>query len=280
MTLGQKIKAIRVQKKITQSALAKDQITRNMLSAIENDKAQPSLSTLVYIAKCLGVPPEYLLSDKDDLAFYIKRDKIDSIRFAYQTQKYKYCIKLIKDIPELDDEMYYLLAVCSAELGISCAKSGAFVSALEYFNAYDEYARKTIYNTDVHRCNILPYRAVSENVNTPLLIFDSEKFLNCRERILDNEFYNYLMRNSVYLYKNQIYRTHLEAKQLIKERKYSDAIAILTELLEKKGDEEYNAYAIFSIYADLDNCFKQLLQFENAYRYAAKRLSMMESFKT
>ena len=90
MTLGQKIKAIRVQKKITQSALAKDQITRNMLSAIENDKAQPSLSTLVYIAKCLGVPPEYLLSDKDDLAFYIKRDKIDSIRFAYQTQKYKY----------------------------------------------------------------------------------------------------------------------------------------------------------------------------------------------
>ena len=69
MTLGQKIKAARLSKKITQSALAKEQITRNMLSAIENDKALPSLTTLKYIAKCLGVPQEYLLSEKEDLSF-------------------------------------------------------------------------------------------------------------------------------------------------------------------------------------------------------------------
>ena len=93
MTLGQKIKAIRLSKKITQNELAREQITRNMLSAIENDKALPSLSTLKYIAECLAVPCEYLLSEDDDLSFYIRKDKIESIRFAYSTQKYKYCIK-------------------------------------------------------------------------------------------------------------------------------------------------------------------------------------------
>ena len=280
MTLGQKIKSIRLQKKITQSELARDQITRNMLSAIENDKAQPSLTTLKYIAKCLNVPQEYLLSDNDDLSFYLKKEKIDSIRFAYTTQKYKYCIKLIQEIPTLDDELYYLLSLCYAELGIKCARSGSFVSALKYFDLFNENSQRTIYNTDVQRCNILPYRAVSENVNSPLLVFESEKFLSCQEKIVDNEFYNYLIRNSAYPYKNRLYRIHLEARSLIKERKYANAIKILTELVDSKTEQEYNAYAIFSIYADLDNCFKQLLEFENAYRYAAKRLSMLESFNT
>ena len=280
MTLGQKIKKIRLEKKITQSELAKDQITRNMLSAIENDKAQPSLTTLKYIAKCLDVPQEYLLGESDDLSFYLKREKIDSIRFAYKTEKYQYCIKLIQDIPNLDDELYYLLAVCYAELGISCAKGGSFVSATKYFELFEKNAQMTIYNTEAQKCNVLPYRAIAENVNSPLLIFESEKFLTSRERIIDNEFYNYLMRNANYPYHNRIYRTHLEARMLMKEHKYQNAIKLLTDLVDSKGNEEYNAYAIFSIYADLDNCYKQLMEFENAYRYAAKRLSMLESFKT
>jgi transcriptional regulator with XRE-family HTH domain len=280
MTLGQKIKAIRLDKKITQSALAKGQITRNMLSAIENDKAQPSLTTLRYIASALRVPLEYLISESDDLSFYLKKEKIESIRFAFKTEKYKYCIKLILEIPQLDDELYYLLALCYAELGISSAKNGSFVSAKKYFEEFFEAAKNTIYNTDVQKCDILPYRAVSENVSTPLLLFDTNEYLNCREGVFDNEFFNYLTMNFSYPYKNRIYRTHLEAKQLIKERKYANAITLLTQLLGNKSDDEYNAYAIFSIYAELDNCYKQMLDFENAYRYAAKRLSMLEAFKT
>ena len=280
MTLGQKIKTVRVDKKITQSALAKGQITRNMLSAIENDKAQPSLTTLRYIASALEVPLEYLISESDDLSFYLKKEKIESIRFAFKTEKFKYCIKLILDVPVLDDELYYLLALCYAKLGIACAKSGSLVSAKEYFELFSSAAENTIYNTDVQKCDILPYRAISENVSTPLLLFDTNEYINCRDGILDNEFYNYLIMNVTYPYKNRLYRTHLEAKQLIRERKYANAISILSQLVENKSEEEYNAYAIFSIYAELDNCYKQMLDFENAYRYAAKRLSMLEAFKT
>ena len=40
MNIGDKIKKIRKEKKITQSALAGQRITRNMLSAIENGTAE------------------------------------------------------------------------------------------------------------------------------------------------------------------------------------------------------------------------------------------------
>ena len=41
--IGEKIKALRISKRMTQSELAGDQITRNMLSLIENGSALPSL---------------------------------------------------------------------------------------------------------------------------------------------------------------------------------------------------------------------------------------------
>ena len=66
MNLGEKIKNARISKKITQSALAGEKITRNMLSQIENGKATPSLETLSYIAGELNLPIAYFFSENDD----------------------------------------------------------------------------------------------------------------------------------------------------------------------------------------------------------------------
>jgi transcriptional regulator with XRE-family HTH domain len=56
MEIGSKIKKLRTAKLMTQAELAGPQITRNMLSQIENGSALPSLSTIVYIAERLNVP--------------------------------------------------------------------------------------------------------------------------------------------------------------------------------------------------------------------------------
>ena len=76
MLLGEKIKAARRSKKITQSQLAGDKVTRNMISRIETGTANPSLDTIKYLAQRLSLPVSYLLSEDDDLFFYEKKEKI------------------------------------------------------------------------------------------------------------------------------------------------------------------------------------------------------------
>jgi hypothetical protein len=70
------------------------------------------------------------------------------------------------------------------------------------------------------------------------------------------------------------------AKNKIKERKYYDAIEILREIEEEKNTYEYNSYLTYLIYSDLDSCYKQVFDFENAYKYAGKRMSMLEGFNS
>ena len=61
MTLGEKLRRTRQERGLTQKQLAGERITRNMLSQIENDLAQPSMRTLEYLADALGVEPGWLM---------------------------------------------------------------------------------------------------------------------------------------------------------------------------------------------------------------------------
>lgn len=65
-TLGEKIKALRKEKKLTQTALAGSELTKSMLSQIENGKATPSMKTLQYIAEKLECETSFLLEEDDD----------------------------------------------------------------------------------------------------------------------------------------------------------------------------------------------------------------------
>jgi hypothetical protein len=53
-------------------------------------------------------------------------------------------------------------------------------------------------------------------------------------------------------------------------------------LIHGTPDPEYphNAYITFGVYSDLEICYKQLFDFENAYRYTSKRLSLIEGFQS
>ncbi|MGH2318799.1 helix-turn-helix domain-containing protein [Planococcus sp. SE5232] len=62
-TLGERIRNLRKQKGLTLQALAGDQLTKGMLSLIENNKANPSMESLSYIADRLEVDRNELLED-------------------------------------------------------------------------------------------------------------------------------------------------------------------------------------------------------------------------
>ena len=63
MELGQRIKAARLEKGLSQRELCGTVITRNMLSLIENGSARPSMDTLRYLAGQLEKPISYFLDE-------------------------------------------------------------------------------------------------------------------------------------------------------------------------------------------------------------------------
>lgn len=280
MTLGEKIRKARVEKKMTQNALAGSKITRNMLSAIECGKASPSLDTIYYLAEKLSLPVSYLLSEDDDLFFYSKRAAIKSITNAYRDKHYQACIEHIDKLGAVDDELAFLLATCYFELGRSAVRGGMIVSARRYLSLSREYCQKTIYDTMRIENLLLMYSALADNIQSPLLEFDIKLFAQNHDIDYDYEFYKYIIMDSTYKHTNPIFAMHVRAKNFITERKYKEAIALLSSIENLRGQGSYNAYVIFGVYTDMENCYKQLGDYENAYRYASKRISLIEGFKT
>lgn len=63
MSLGSKIRELRISKGLTQSDLGSGLVTPSMISQIESDRANPSYKVLEAIAERLGEPLEYFLTD-------------------------------------------------------------------------------------------------------------------------------------------------------------------------------------------------------------------------
>lgn len=278
MTIGEKIKRARIDQNMTQAQLAGDEITRNMLSAIENGKATPSLETLQHISSGLALPLAYLLSSDDDYSIYKKASIMPSILSALKGKDYMGAIELIERISITDDELSYILALCYFELGISACKSGLLVSAKKYLDKSNEHCRATIYDTLRFEAITPLYLAITENVNSPLLEFNHDQFLPLMLSAFDYEFYKYLTLDFDFEFSNFQFKTHMDAKRLIRERQYADALNLLLSIEKTKQNYERSAYLLFSVYADLEICYKQLCDFENAYKFASKRLSMMDGF--
>ena len=79
LSLGKKIKMLRIERKITQQELVGDYITRNMLSQIENDIALPSIKTLQFLSDALGVPLSYLMQTENDGDYGAEYETADGI---------------------------------------------------------------------------------------------------------------------------------------------------------------------------------------------------------
>ena len=63
MELGEKLRQARMEAGLSQRQLCGGEITRNMLSLIENGSARPSMDTLKYLSHRLGKPVSFFLDD-------------------------------------------------------------------------------------------------------------------------------------------------------------------------------------------------------------------------
>ncbi|EOS8269881.1 TPA: helix-turn-helix transcriptional regulator [Bacillus cereus] len=98
-TLGEKIKALRKEKKLTQTELAGSELTKSMLSQIENGKATPSMKTLQYIAEKLECEPSFLL-EEDEGKIVELIQKMEPLIKANGDEVYKTLLPIVQtDLP-------------------------------------------------------------------------------------------------------------------------------------------------------------------------------------
>ncbi|MCR2821391.1 helix-turn-helix domain-containing protein [Lederbergia panacisoli] len=100
-TLGERIKELRKQKKMTLEGLAGTEITKGMLSLIENNKARPSIESLTYIAERLDVDTAVLLGAIPSYHFSEVLEEVETlynIEFEQKQDEYKKIISIVEPI--------------------------------------------------------------------------------------------------------------------------------------------------------------------------------------
>lgn len=94
--LGERIRELRKKKKMTLEALAGEELTKGMLSLIENNKAKPSMESLAYIAERLGVEMAELLEEVSTQELHGTLDNAEKLFNSETPDKNKQLIALIE----------------------------------------------------------------------------------------------------------------------------------------------------------------------------------------
>ena len=145
MNIGERIRALRNAKMMTQTELAGKQITRNMLSRIENGSALPSVSTIVYLASRLGVPAGFLLAEDGNEFYYKKMNAIPNIKRAYTAGDYKICRDICMSLGGTDDEISSIICICSFNLAKEKFGEGRLNEAVALFDEAAAHRAESMY---------------------------------------------------------------------------------------------------------------------------------------
>lgn len=101
MELGQKLKQARLEAGLSQRQLCGDEITRNMLSQIENGSAKPSMTTLRYLAGRLGKTVSWFL--EEDAVTSPNQAVMERVREAYRAEKFREALDVLEEYREPDN---------------------------------------------------------------------------------------------------------------------------------------------------------------------------------
>ncbi len=93
MALGELLKQARLDAGLSQRQLCGEEITRNMLSQIENGAARPSMDTLRYLASRLGKPVSFFLEEQ---AVSPNQPTVCRARQAYAAGEYAKVLELLQ----------------------------------------------------------------------------------------------------------------------------------------------------------------------------------------
>jgi len=288
MNIGEKIRELRVAKLMTQAELAGNQITRNMLSCIENGSAQPSLSTILYIAGRLNVPVGFLLADEGDEVVYRKMNSMPNIKRAYTAGDWWGCRSLcLSGCPEADDEIGLLLADCDAAIAVDEFEQGRLHSSCRFFDEALEYAFKTIYPTEHIVAKAGIYFRYMQRISATLYsdVIDADRQIGVRwespfsayVEVLEALDQNAHEAAIAYLEEHAgdgFYSEHIRVRLLMDSMHFVEAKQALQALLD--ADEPLNKVNLYAVLCELEICCRETDDYKNAYNHATEKVQLLE----
>jgi HTH-type transcriptional regulator, quorum sensing regulator NprR len=139
MSLGQKIRELRVAKGLTQSDLGSGLVTPSMISQIESDKANPSYKVLEAIAEKLETPLEHFLADIQTQLEQTSAHKV--AKALLSSRNYERAIGLLESLLEKPSPNLNLIDVKS-DLGECFLYMGNYEPAITEFEEVLEIAKQ------------------------------------------------------------------------------------------------------------------------------------------
>lgn len=305
--LGANIRAARTALGLTQGELAGGDVTRNMLSRIENGAALPSLTTLCAIAERLGVPPGALLGDLDGYSLLRITDELRKLlvkkRYSELLDRLSdYLEKTQKSESELQSpELNYILIEALTKRAGELFAAGKLTAAAELIERADMLPDPPGFDVSGVRkraltCGMLisanpgQKRPSDGTEQLRKAIFDENGslFYVLARELLSNAVgqaysvpdehapeYRRVLDPLLEQLPDGFIRSHIEAKLEMAEAEYLSAKAKMLPLI----DGSLPPSVLYELYTDLEHCCKCCGDFENAYKYASEKLALLQKIK-
>lgn len=290
--IGEKIKNLRMSKMMTQAELVGDNITRNMLSRIENGTALPSLSTLIYIAGRLNVPAGYLIAEEDNETIYRKINCMDNIRRAYNAGEYRLCRTIcLRELDHADDEIALILAESCLAVAKEEMSEGRLRSACSYLDEALTYAAKTMYTTShITSCISVYFRYLGEKISNTLYSMHDLPRDDCSSMLsFGDGFCRYIVAlesleagNAEFADRiahsfsasDGCYAACIHACIRMSNGMYAEAAMLLRAVLD--SDESIGKLLLFDIIGRLEICTRETGDYKSAYEFSSSKVRLLE----
>ena len=299
MNIGKKIKNLRTEKLMTQSELAGSEITRNMLSRIENEAALPSLSTVLYLAERLGVPAGYLLSDGEEEFTYNKTNAMKNIKRAYRDGNFELCRDLcVETFDEFDDELELIMVDSCLGIAEEYMRNGLLREACGLLDESLRHAEKTVYNTTTQKNSISILFALLKEISPSLDSYEIETDADLKHinpNMFDGIFCRYvsvlLNMNKYEIFASEYdeiidsvderdkpYIYHLGARKCMLKKDFKGGL----KLLDKVMNSQIGSQKLLLYYAcaDMEVCCRETDNYKGAYEFSQNKIEILEHMLT
>lgn len=263
MELGEKLRQARIEAGLSQRQLCGEEITRNMLSLIENGSAKPSMKTLQYLASRLGKSVSYFLEETAVLS--PNQEIMVSARQLYDSGKFAEADRLLEGYrfpdPVYDREKELLWVLMRLKLAEEAIRQERFVYAAEILK---QTPVETAYLAEaLNRRRLLLLGSIpGQSVAAQLPSIDEELLLRAHE---------------AFDTKDAARAVHLLEAMESKDSPQWHLLRGRIDLQQKKwkSAEKHlrKAEKVFSreVVPLLEICYRELGNFQKAYEYACKQ---------